>query len=271
MGSGPAFASYQTVPPGLAVRERIPGIGEVPVRAFFFILLAFAILVGPVAYFVLRRRRALAGLVIVVPVVGALFTLGILGFGFLSEGLGTRGVVRTFTLLDQRDHEAVTAAGRTLFASFGPSSLSILPDTVVQVPDPDEEEWPFRRGGARSPRVSLDLDRSALGGEILPSRTVTSFATVSRARARERLRRSRSSSGPRTARTTSAEAARRSAPSPSRAGRSARWRGRSRRSSSTSRKGAWIPACRWRGTGTTGVPTPSTTPRRSRPGSASSA
>ena len=37
----------------------IPGLGEVPVKAFFFLLLLFAVLVGPVNYMYFRRRESI--------------------------------------------------------------------------------------------------------------------------------------------------------------------------------------------------------------------
>ena len=45
-------------PLGFRAEMRIPGLGELPVRLFFLLILAFAILVGPVAYVTLRRRQA---------------------------------------------------------------------------------------------------------------------------------------------------------------------------------------------------------------------
>ncbi len=175
----------------LALREHadIPGLGRVPVRAFFFLLLAFAVVVGPVTYAVLRRRKRLTMLTVVVPAIGLGFAGAILAYGLLSEGFGTRGAVRSFTWLDQRSHHAVCLASRTLYAGWGPAALTPSPDTVV---GGDGDEGPARFGRWRPTDVEadlrLDVDASRLDGSLVPSRTLTTLVTSSRARSRERIR-----------------------------------------------------------------------------------
>lgn len=173
----------------LAAGEEIPGLGRAPVRAFFVILLAFATVAGPVAYLTLRRRRRLTWMVWVVPVLGTVFALAILGYGIVAEGFGTRGVERTYSVLDQRDHTCATVGGRTLFTGWSPSDLPLGPDAAVWSGQPGDDDWGYyRQPEVATPRVEFDVDAGKLDGALLPSRTVTPIAVAVEGRARERLR-----------------------------------------------------------------------------------
>ncbi len=185
-----AHDAVALVPVSFQIPQRIPGVGRVNPRLFLFLILAFAVLVGPVAYVVLKKRRRLTLMLAVVPATGLLFTLAILGYGLLSEGLSTRGVVDSVTFLDQKEHVASTVAGRTLFAGWGPSSLRLSPDTVLCAPASAREQPWVRMMRSRPPpaRFVLDADSGTVGGSLLPSRTVTVLSTLTREKARERLR-----------------------------------------------------------------------------------
>ena len=192
------------LPGELSTEDAIPGIGRVDVRLYFVILVAFAILVGPVAYLLLKRRRRLVAMLWVVPVTGTAFAAAILGYGLLSEGLATRGVASSISFLDQRTHEATCVASRTLYAAFAPGRLRPSPDTVLHAPSAmpsHESSWPTTHGGySYRMRMSyfgegppeatfrLDADSETVTGSMFPSRTPTTFSTATCTRARERLR-----------------------------------------------------------------------------------
>ena len=189
------WSTWPTIAMGLAPRGfraemRIPGLGELPIRLFFLLILAFAILVGPVAYVTLRRRKQLTKMLWFVPTIGLGFAGAILLYGLLSEGLGTKGVVRSLTVLDQRSHEAFGAHSRTLYAGVSPSGFRVSPDTVLDLAPTSQ------RRDVASERVRVDLDEGGRWtGDVLPSRTPTPIQTVTQGRARERLRFRRGSDG----------------------------------------------------------------------------
>jgi len=181
--SGPRpDAMYQALP--------IPGIGDVPVRLFFLLILAFAIAVGPVNYFWLKRRRRLGLLLVTVPAAGFGVTLLILVYGLFSEGFGIKGSVRSITVLDQRTHEAVSAMTRTLYAGIGPSFLTPAPGTYLFSASLVNDTQGYRRREHPSThRLDVDLDRGGrIDGSLLPSRLPTPIYTLYQGRARERLR-----------------------------------------------------------------------------------
>ncbi len=190
------FRSWYRSLPGLAsksakpftdarfVTYRIPGLGEVPMTAFLVLILGFALLVGPVNFYVVSRKlkRPLL-LFLTVPVIGGVFTAMILGYGLASEGFGIRGVAESLTLLDQREHMAVTRCARTLYAGIEPDRLRPGPGTFVESP------LVARDGRRHAQRYHVDLDDGrSIAGSALPSRTLTPMFTETIAPARVRLR-----------------------------------------------------------------------------------
>lgn len=168
---------------GLGSHLQIPGVGDVPRSMFLLLIVIFVGTVAILAFYLIRQRRH-GRLLVVVPGTGVAFTGAILLYGFLSEGLGTKGVVRSITLLDQRRHEAVDVAQRTLYAGLAPSELPLEPGTLFV-------SWDGFEGEDRERVHHLQLDTTAgwvAGGEALPARLITHIATVSVCRPRERVR-----------------------------------------------------------------------------------
>ncbi|MGE3752820.1 MAG: hypothetical protein AB7I45_01545 [Planctomycetota bacterium] len=157
----------------------IPGLGDVPVRAFFLLILVFVILVGPVSYLYFRKRRRLAMLLVTIPVSGFLCAGLVLGYGVISEGFGIIGSARSFAVLDQETQLAAVVSGRTLYAGLQPDALRPDVDTVVA------SGAGGRRGGMPSLLVGAG---HRLDGSVLPSRTLTPFVATTVGRSRERLR-----------------------------------------------------------------------------------
>lgn len=167
--------------PDLFPQQDIAGLGKAPVTAFVLVILAFAVLVGPVNFMILRRRKKPLLALITVPVAGFGTTLVILAYGIFHDGFGVRGVGRSATLLDQARHEAVSTTTNTLFAGIAPSALTMEPDSLVLSwrAGIDRDDW--------VDRWSWDANRQRLDGGILPSRTVTPLLAVQQGPVRERL------------------------------------------------------------------------------------
>ena len=168
---------------GLGNHLVIPGVGRVPRQQFLLLILAFIVVIGVVTIVQVRRRRH-GRLLVVVPGTGMAFTVALLAYGYLSEGFGIKGVVRSLTLLDQRRHEAVDVAQRTLYAGLQPGEMPLSPGTLFV-------SWDQFQGRDQERQHRLDLDLSngwVVGSQALPARLPTSVATVSVFRPRERLR-----------------------------------------------------------------------------------
>lgn len=167
--------------------EPIPGMDAVPVKVFFVLVLCFAICVGPLNYWILRRRRRQTVLVVTVPLIGLLFTVGILLWGVFRDGFGIRGAARSFCVFDQVERRAATTGLRSLYAGVGPAELRLDPGTHLACVQAYNRSASFRRR-MQSHALLLDVDRKTLDGALLPSRFVTSMETTSVAASRPRVR-----------------------------------------------------------------------------------
>jgi hypothetical protein len=180
-GQGRRFAGLPL--DGWFARLEIPGLGAIPVRLFLLLIVAYLIVVGVKARRILRARRP-ARLLVFLPAAGFGFAGAILAYGVVSEGLGVKGAVRSFTLLDQRTRVASAFAARTLYAGLAPGRLDAGPRTLVASPDfvdALEDRAPHR--------LIFDLDHGrSLDGSALPARRPTTLVTASVDVARERLR-----------------------------------------------------------------------------------
>jgi len=132
---------------GLSARERhpqfyrflIPGVGAVPMLAFVSLITIFAIVIGPVNYFVVRRRKQLYLLVLTIPVIAFVTSCALFGYAIIADGFGVQSRLRSFTMLDQNSKTAVSFNRISLYAGIVPSAgLTFSPDTAVFPIWPDE-------------------------------------------------------------------------------------------------------------------------------------
>ncbi|MCA8949370.1 MAG: hypothetical protein KDE27_07695 [Planctomycetes bacterium] len=169
--------------------QRIPGLDQAPVLAFLTVILAFAIVVGPVNFYLLRRAKRPMLALVTVPAIGFGTTLLMFAYAVVHDGFGVRGVERSWSLLDQVDHEVSVLASRTLFAGLSPGPLALGDDGMLLAPAA------FARTDNRSRhRWSYDGDTGLLEG-VLPARTPTALVSARQGIARERLRARRGGDG----------------------------------------------------------------------------
>jgi hypothetical protein len=161
----------------------IPGVGLAPVVSFQLLITAFVIGIGPVNYWLLKRRGALNMLVLTVPISAAAVTATLVTFAFLSDGLSTRVRLRSITQIDQPSGETTCWTRMSYYAGLSPGDgLVFSEDTQVEpleynpaasdVGPSRELTWaPADRSDAKSPIVQK------LTAGWLVSRTPTQFIT----------------------------------------------------------------------------------------------
>ncbi|MBL8728115.1 MAG: hypothetical protein JNM25_06775 [Planctomycetes bacterium] len=170
-------------PVALLHEQVVPGLGAAPVLVFLVVILVFACVAGPLNFLLLRRWRRPLLVLVTVPACGLGTTLLMLGYGLVHDGLGVRGVVRSWTLLDQERHEATSLAARTLFAGLSPDALTVAPDGMLLAP-----RATFRDDRRNPDRWQFDPVQSVLDGGVLPSRQSTPLLSARQGIARQRLR-----------------------------------------------------------------------------------
>lgn len=92
-------------------RWLIGTVGRPPVSAFVFLNAVFVLVMGPILYFVLRRRGKLYLLYFLAPTLALLVTSGLFLYAFLSDGLSNRAKVRQITWVDARHPASQPTAG----------------------------------------------------------------------------------------------------------------------------------------------------------------
>lgn len=158
----------------------IPGIGGVPVVMFLVLITIFAVVIGPLNYFVLARRKQLHLLLLTIPAV-AIITSGLLfGYTIVAHGFSVKARCRSLTYIDQPAQSAVTFGRISLYAGQAPSAgMQFSRDTAVYPVWPENEQF-------ESGQVDWTNTQNLTSG-WLRSRTRTQFLTVGHRTERGRL------------------------------------------------------------------------------------
>lgn len=158
----------------------IPGIGGVPVVMFLVLITIFSIVIGPLNYFVLARRKQLHLLLFTIPLIALATSLLLFGYTIVAHGFSVKARSRSLTYLDQPAQAAVTFQRLSLYAGQAPSGgLRFSRDTAVYPIWPEHE-------GFESGQLDWTNTQDLTSG-WLRSRTRTQFLTVSHRTERGRL------------------------------------------------------------------------------------
>ncbi len=174
-----------TTPSSSAWRARgmqaLLNLEMVPQRVFAALLLLFALVIGPLNFVVVSRRKRPALLLITIPAISLGVSALLLAFGIFHQGLDVKSASVSVSVLDQRTHVASSIHKRQIFAGMAPAvGLRPTAGTVVHhVALDDESMGPM---GAET-RLRTSQDRGwTLSGDFLPTRRLASqLLTVDRA------------------------------------------------------------------------------------------
>ncbi len=163
-------------------RLPIPGTAGVPARAYLVILIAFAVIIGPINYWLLYRARRQVLFVLTTPLISLVF-IGLLGgYVLAGEGVNVRARAVTFTMIDQARKQAASRASLTLYAAaMTPrGGLRFGREEAVYALGSDGE-------GSRE-SLALDLtDEQRFVSGAIHARTPNNLETIAFRPARERL------------------------------------------------------------------------------------
>jgi hypothetical protein len=156
---------------GDVLTPAIPGLARLPYRSFAALLMLFAIVIGPVNFLAVRKRKNPVLLLLTIPAIALVTTVALLAYGIFFQGVDVKSASYSVAVLDQREHRSACVESRQFFAGLAPASgLALGPGTIVHA-------WPDegRGGGWNRKRLEVDLEGGALlGGDYLPSRKATS-------------------------------------------------------------------------------------------------
>ncbi len=154
----------------------IPGVGLPPVNGFRIVITLFVLVIGPLNFYLLRRRKRLNLLVVTVPCIAGAITLSLLLYAVLADGLGTRVRVRSYTEIDQRHGTATCWSRLSYYAGMAPRGGLVFPDDVAVLPmEFDPWESADSRGRARE---AFWEDEQQLRNGWIEARTATQYMTI---------------------------------------------------------------------------------------------
>jgi hypothetical protein len=163
-------------------RLPIPGTAGVPARAYLLILIAFAVMIGPLNYWLLYRARRQVLFVLTTPLISLIFIALLGGYVLAGEGFSVRGRAVTFTMIDQARKQAVSRTSMTLYAAaLTPrGGLRFGREEAVYAIGTDGE-------GTRE-GLTLDLsDEQRFASGAIHARSPNNLETIAFQPARERL------------------------------------------------------------------------------------
>ncbi|MEO8498122.1 MAG: hypothetical protein ABI614_23905, partial [Planctomycetota bacterium] len=112
----------------------IPGVGSAPVNSFLVLISLFVVVIGPVNYFVLQRRRKLYLLLLSVPLGAGVVTVALFTYALVSDGLGVRVRARSLTRIDQTSGRTVSWSRQSYYAGLAPSAGMTYPVDAAVYP-----------------------------------------------------------------------------------------------------------------------------------------
>jgi len=117
-----------------AINRTFPVVEELgtPVRGLFLLMLSFAVVIGPVNYVVLARRKKRIWLWWTAPAIAAVASLAVFGYAMLAEGWQATVRAEVMTILDENARRATTVGLTAFYAPLTPSDgLRFSYDTEV--------------------------------------------------------------------------------------------------------------------------------------------
>ncbi|QDU25715.1 hypothetical protein ETAA8_07850 [Anatilimnocola aggregata] len=165
----------------------IPGTGQAPVLSFLVFITLFVVLIGPVNYYLLNRARRLYLLLITVPAGALLVTASLFLYAMLTDGLGVKSRVRSYTTIEQRAGNVASTSRQAYYASIAPSQgFQFQDDTFIS----QYEHEPVAFNGQRQNRriVNWAAHDQQLKSGYIASRTLSQVMVTSAGKTKARLR-----------------------------------------------------------------------------------
>ena len=93
----------------------------IPVRGLFFLMLLFAIVIGPVNFIVLSRKKRRIWMLWTTPAISVITCLAVFVYATFAEGWSRRARTEGLTILDERLHRATTIGWTAFYSALTPS------------------------------------------------------------------------------------------------------------------------------------------------------
>lgn len=149
-----------------------------PVGRFLLIILAFTLAIGPGSVWVARKKGP-PFLLLTIPATAGVTCALIVGYSVLVDGFSVHTATRGFTLLDSKNHRAVTVGVKAYYANVAPGDAQFDGMTAVLGPPYTYDATQF---------ASIDWTNGAhFDSDFIPSRTYREWGVVGVTPTRARL------------------------------------------------------------------------------------
>jgi hypothetical protein len=155
-------------------------VAETPIGRFLIIIGMFTLAIGPGSVWVARRKGPSA-LLVTIPGTAAVTCALIVGYSILRDGFTVHATLQGFTMLDSKNHRAVTASVGAFYANLAPGGARFEPGTAIIAPTSSREYQSIDQAAS----MTFD-DGVKVGADFIPSRSYLewSFLSVQPTRAR---------------------------------------------------------------------------------------
>ena len=117
------------------VQYQVPGTDEVPSGIFVSIMILFVIIVGPVNYLWVRKKKQIHLFLITTPIISFIFCITMATFGILADGLSAYRSTVELTWIDHQRKQACHWTSVSWFSGLSPGDIEVGHDTAVQIMD----------------------------------------------------------------------------------------------------------------------------------------
>ena len=152
----------------------VPGTESVPATGFMLLATLFALVVGPLNLWWVRRRGTPALFLVTTPLLSLGTCVVLLGANVVIEGLSLRRVASQLTVLDQQQARAIAWTRATYYGGFSVARFDVDSDAEVRIFEPSQDHDRYYRGGWRrdAPETRRIDWRGGqhLAGEWIPAR-----------------------------------------------------------------------------------------------------
>lgn len=162
------------------------------IRAFLMLMFLFVIVVGPINYFLILRKKSKTWVLFTAPVISLATCVIVVGYAYAIEGIRKETRIGSFTILDQQNHEATTLGIEAFYCRITPGSgLMFSPRTevtpMIQGERRHRHYHRYRRSGTYPHQVDWTENQHLSSGWIKP-RIPAYFFTRKPEKRRERVR-----------------------------------------------------------------------------------
>ena len=167
--------------------DLVLGMTAIPAKGLLVMVVLFGLVVGPLNFFVLAKRRRRVWIWWTVPAISLVASGMIFGYAMLSEGVTGRSRCVALTVLDENVGRASTVGYLSYYCPLTPGPLDFSYDTEVTLLGFDPARYGYYRYDDDERAGVIDFTRSQRFIGWLPARTARGFQVRKNEDRRERL------------------------------------------------------------------------------------